>query len=83
MKENIGQSDLRIFFHVSKAGSLNMDVKTLLMDLAIVSRPISNLKPKMKDLIFFKSQNFCSAKTICHRGGMNKAVFAAKDERHD
>jgi len=48
MQENIGRSALRIFFHVSKAGSLNMD-----------------------------------AKTICHGGGMNKAVCAAKGERHD
>ena len=78
MKENIGRSDLRIFFHVSKAGSLNMGAKTLLKDLAIVSRRISHLKPKIKDLIFFKI-----AKTICHGGGMNKAVCAAKGERHD
>ena len=84
MKENIGRSDLRIFFHVSKAGSLNMDAKTLLKDLAIVSRRISHLKPKIKDLIFFKiAKNFCSAKTICHGGGISKAVCAAKGERHD
>ena len=83
MKENIGRNDLRIFFHVSKADSLNMDVKTLLTDLAIVSRRISNLKPKVKDLIFFQiAKNFCSAKTICHGGGMNKAVSAAKGEKH-
>ena len=84
MKENISRSDLRIFFHVSKAGSLNMDAKTLLKDLAIVSRRILHLKPKIKDLIFFKiAKNFCSAKTICHGGGMSKAVCAAKGERHD